>query len=104
MFSHRTRTPIAFQLQNRGAYSPSKSPSCFRVTNIIICSTDGSWTTFTGDQLGIVFANRIFELYKASGADVSKLAMVASTVSSRMVQKMAEVEGFNFTECLTGRL
>lgn len=28
--------------------------------------------------------------------------MVASTVSSRMVEAMAAVEGFNFVECLTG--
>lgn len=30
------------------------------------------------------------------------LAMVASTVSSKMVEKMASVEGFQFVECLTG--
>jgi hypothetical protein len=28
--------------------------------------------------------------------------MVASTVSSKMAEAMAAVEGFNFTECLTG--
>jgi len=31
-----------------------------------------------------------------------KLAMVASTVSSKMVQRMAHQEGFTFVECLTG--
>ena len=31
-----------------------------------------------------------------------KLAMVASTVSSKMVQKIAHQEGFKFVECLTG--
>ena len=31
-----------------------------------------------------------------------KLAMVASTVSSKMVQRMADQEGFTFVECLTG--
>lgn len=30
--------------------------------------------------------------------------MVASTVSSKMIEKMAEVEGFRFVECLTGAL
>ena len=31
-----------------------------------------------------------------------KLAMVASTVSSKMVQQIARQEGFTFVECLTG--
>ena len=31
-----------------------------------------------------------------------KLAMVASTVSSKMVEAMAAKEGFKFAECLTG--
>ncbi|KAH9065396.1 hypothetical protein EDB87DRAFT_1555578 [Lactarius vividus] len=63
---------------------------------------DGSWVIFTGDQLGVVFAGKIFERYKASGKPLDKLAMVASAVSSKMVEAMAAVEGFKFTECLTG--
>ena len=31
-----------------------------------------------------------------------RLAMVASTVSSKMVERIAEHEGFKFVECLTG--
>lgn len=31
-----------------------------------------------------------------------KLAMVASTVSSKLIEVMAKKEGFNFEECLTG--
>jgi phosphomannomutase len=31
-----------------------------------------------------------------------KLAMVASTVSSKMIEAMAQREGFKFVECLTG--
>ena len=34
--------------------------------------------------------------------DVDKLAMVASTVSSKMIEAMAHAEGFRFAECLTG--
>jgi phosphomannomutase len=33
---------------------------------------------------------------------LGKLAMVASTVSSKMVEAMAKAEGFHFAECLTG--
>lgn len=57
---------------------------------------------FTGDQLGTLFAVQALECYKASGKPVEKLAMVASTVSSKMIEAMAEKEGFKFVECLTG--
>ncbi|EIM85880.1 uncharacterized protein STEHIDRAFT_121879 [Stereum hirsutum FP-91666 SS1] len=60
------------------------------------------WKIFTGDQLGTIFAGQILEQYKASGKPLAKLAMVASTVSSKMIEKMAELEGFRFVECLTG--
>ncbi|KAI8853160.1 hypothetical protein BC829DRAFT_382994 [Chytridium lagenaria] len=49
---------------------------------------DGKWHTFTGDQI--------------DGMDISRLAMVASTVSSKMLRSMAEREGFYFEETLTG--
>ncbi|KZV59647.1 hypothetical protein PENSPDRAFT_678913 [Peniophora sp. CONT] len=63
---------------------------------------DGTWITFTGDQLGTLFAAKVFEAYKASGRPIDQLAMVASTVSSKMVEAIAEHEGFKFVECLTG--
>lgn len=65
-------------------------------------SGDGIWEVFTGDQLGVVFAAWVLRAWKASGKPLEKLAMVASTVSSKMVQQMAYQEGFMFVECLTG--
>ncbi|KZP29895.1 hypothetical protein FIBSPDRAFT_726687 [Athelia psychrophila] len=64
--------------------------------------TNGKWITFTGDQLGTLFAARALGRYKATGQPLSKLAMVASTVSSKMIEAMAQQEGFKFAECLTG--
>ncbi|THG97101.1 hypothetical protein EW026_g4828 [Hermanssonia centrifuga] len=63
---------------------------------------DGKWVTFTGDQLGALFASAVLQKYKAAGKPLNKLAMVASTVSSKMVEAMATAEGFKFVECLTG--
>ncbi|GLB35182.1 putative phosphoglucomutase/phosphomannomutase, alpha/beta/alpha domain III [Lyophyllum shimeji] len=63
---------------------------------------NGEWTTFTGDQLGVTFGHHIFESYKTSGKPLDKLAMVASTVSSKMLEAIAKKEGFKFVECLTG--
>ncbi|KAH9951484.1 hypothetical protein B0H21DRAFT_719155 [Amylocystis lapponica] len=64
--------------------------------------SDGSFIAFTGDQLGTLFASAVLEQYKASGKPLHRLAMVASTVSSKMIGTMAAAEGFKFEECLTG--
>ncbi|CAE6416104.1 unnamed protein product [Rhizoctonia solani] len=63
---------------------------------------DGTWFVFSGDQLGSLFAAWILEGYKASGRPIDKLAMVASTVSSKLIGAMAAKEGFKFVESLTG--
>ncbi|KAF8712391.1 phosphohexose mutase family, partial [Rhizoctonia solani] len=63
---------------------------------------DGTWFIFSGDQLGSLFAGWILEGYKASGRPIEKLAMVASTVSSKLIGAMAAKEGFKFVESLTG--
>ena len=62
----------------------------------------GEWTIFTGDQLGIIFASKILQDYKLSGQPLDRLAMISSTVSSKMLARMAKIEGFKFSECLTG--
>jgi phosphoglucomutase len=60
---------------------------------------NGEWHQFTGDQLGILLAFHIMDTYtKPRG----KLAMLATTVSSRMLATMASAEGFHYTETLTG--
>lgn len=53
-------------------------------------------------MLGIIFAARMLELYIESGKSLNKLAMVASTVSSKMLKTMAKRENFKYVECLTG--
>ncbi|KDQ20355.1 hypothetical protein BOTBODRAFT_51664 [Botryobasidium botryosum FD-172 SS1] len=63
---------------------------------------DGTWRIFSGDQLGALLAAWTMEAYKATGKPLDKLAMVASTVSSKMIESMARTEGFRFAESLTG--
>jgi phosphoglucomutase len=60
-----------------------------------------AWHIFTGNELGILLAAYLFERYPKSKPK-EKLAMLASTVSSRMLHAMAQKEGFHFTETLTG--
>lgn len=59
----------------------------------------GQFHQFTGNQIGILLASHVFESYQG---DKSKLAMLASTVSSRMLESMAKKEGFHFQDTLTG--
>lgn len=60
---------------------------------------NGEWHQFTGNQLGILLASHIMDTYTKPR---EKLAMLASTVSSRMLATMAAAEGFHYTETLTG--
>ncbi|KAH9827565.1 putative phosphoribomutase [Teratosphaeria destructans] len=59
----------------------------------------GKWHQFTGNQMGVLLGSHIFETYEGNR---SKLAMLASTVSSRMLAAIAKQEGFHFKETLTG--
>lgn len=62
----------------------------------------GKWNVFTGDQIGSLLGYAALERYKTFGLPIDKLAMCASTVSSKMLRTMGEKEGFVFRETLTG--
>lgn len=63
---------------------------------------DGSWRQLTGNQLGALLASYVLETYQ-SRPDSKGLAMLASTVSSRMLARMADIsQAFHFEETLTG--
>lgn len=62
----------------------------------------GKWVIFTGNQIGSILGAASFEKAIAGGQKPEHLAMVASTVSSKFLARMAEVEGFRFEESLTG--
>ena len=59
------------------------------------------WHIFTGNQLGLLLGSYLFERYPSSKPR-DKLAMLASTVSSRALAALAKKEGFHFTDTLTG--
>ena len=61
---------------------------------------NGKWHQFTGNQLGVLLASHIFETYTREPRH--KLAMLSSTVSSRMLAVMAHKEDFHHEETLTG--
>ncbi|KAI7866258.1 hypothetical protein BDF14DRAFT_1875312 [Spinellus fusiger] len=65
-------------------------------------TASGEWRLFTGNQIGSVLGAASFEKAMAAGKKADSLAMVASTVSSKFLARMGEVEGFRFEESLTG--
>mmetsp|Transcript_8352 Transcript_8352/g.11229 ORF Transcript_8352/g.11229 Transcript_8352/m.11229 type:complete len:614 (+) Transcript_8352:64-1905(+) len=62
----------------------------------------GEWRTFTGDELGGIFGAWIWERYRESASSPSEYAVIATAVSSRLLQRIAEVEGIQYHETLTG--
>ncbi|XP_072041003.1 phosphopentomutase-like [Amphiura filiformis] len=65
---------------------------------------DGSWKIFSGNEVGALLGWWLFFCYKEkeqnyNGDDVY---MVASTVSSKILQAIGKKEGFHFEETLTG--
>nr|CAD7572803.1 unnamed protein product [Timema californicum] len=62
-----------------------------------------SWKVFTGNELGALLGWWSLHCFKnKTKADLDNVYMLASTVSSKILKSMAAVEGFNFTETLTG--
>ncbi|EDW60255.1 glucose 1,6-bisphosphate synthase [Drosophila virilis] len=59
---------------------------------------------FSGNELGALLGWWALQNYKLKdeNADVSNCVMVSSTVSSKILKSMADVEGFTFHETLTG--
>jgi len=60
---------------------------------------DGTWFSFSGNQIGVVLGAYTWEKFKDTEY---KIAMVNSTVSTKMLEKIAKVENFRFEETLTG--
>jgi len=74
----------------------------------------GQWRAFTGNEIGAMLAEWVLRRYRqrqaqqgqqgqpTSGSS-SKLAVLSSTVSSRMLAAIAEKEGIHWVETLTGK-
>eukprot|EP00958_Prasinococcus_capsulatus_P015295 scaffold1628_cov407-Prasinococcus_capsulatus_cf.AAC.22 len=65
---------------------------------------DGTWRSFSGNEIGILLAHWLWTNFKERFPKVapSKVAVLSSTVSSRMLRAFAEAEGLHFEETLTG--
>jgi len=64
--------------------------------------SNGTWQQFNGNEIAALMADWLFVNYKRLGGNLSKACMVASTVSSKFLESMAKIEGFQFRDTLTG--
>ena len=67
-------------------------------------ATSGQWVILTGNEIAAVFADWTWLKWREAHPedDASKCVMIASTVSSKHLKAMAETEGFEFRDTLTG--
>ncbi|XP_055957447.1 phosphopentomutase [Patella vulgata] len=65
---------------------------------------NGEWKIFTGNEIGALLGCWCWETFRQQHPEVpaSDVYMLASTVSSKILQSIGSVEGFNFVETLTG--
>ena len=78
----------------------ANDPDADRLAVAEKCKESNKWTTFTGDQIGSMLGLWIWDtIGKDCGMPV---AMCASTVSSKMLATIADMEGFYFEDTLTG--
>lgn len=65
-------------------------------------NVDGEWRQLTGNQMGVLLASHILDTYQPVQSSKG-LAMLSSTVSSKMLASMATASGkFHWEETLTG--
>ncbi|RUS90294.1 hypothetical protein EGW08_001983, partial [Elysia chlorotica] len=66
--------------------------------------TENGWRVFTGNEIGAFLGWWCWTSWRQKNPNVnlSDVYMMASTVSSKILQAIAQYEGFNFVETLTG--
>lgn len=79
----------------------ANDPDADRFSVAVRDKASSTWRQLTGNEIGFLLAFYEFEKYKASNVQ-EPLAMINSTVSSQMIKRMAEIEGFHYEDTLTG--
>ena len=81
----------------------ANDPDADRLAVAELDCSSGEWRVFTGNEIGVLLGHWQWSQHKADSTRYPKgLAMLASTVSSKMLRAVAAAEGFRFEETLTG--
>lgn len=94
----------AFALLNSCDIILANDPDADRLAVAERDRTTGTWTEFTGDQIGAMLGHWLWQNYKSQSSKYPNTVavMCASTVSSRLLAEIARVEGFYYEDTLTG--
>ncbi|KAG7196267.1 Phosphoglucomutase-3 [Scheffersomyces spartinae] len=68
--------------------------------SVAVRNESGQFQQLTGNEIGFLFAVYIIETIPVG--DLSQVFLLNSTVSSQILRSMADIEGFNFEDTLTG--
>ncbi|EDO14698.1 hypothetical protein Kpol_1068p8 [Vanderwaltozyma polyspora DSM 70294] len=96
---------IALAKENDISLVIANDPDADRFSAAIYNSHSGEWQQLTGNEIGFLFGYYLFNKYTNMDPEFKKnhpLAMLNSTVSSRMLKSMADTENFKFIDTLTG--
>lgn len=80
----------------------ANDPDADRFAIAVKAQQTGSWVQITGNQLGALFAENAVNKYEKAGGNISKLALLNSTVSSQLIASMASIRSFHYEDTLTG--
>ncbi|CCF56688.1 hypothetical protein KAFR_0B03920 [Kazachstania africana CBS 2517] len=95
---------MAIQLAEREGLTLiiANDPDADRFSAAVKDKRSHEWRQLSGNEIGSLFAIFKLQEHKEKAASRKPLAMLNSTVSSQMLKKMAQVEGFHYEETLTG--
>lgn len=96
---------IALAQKNNISLVLANDPDADRFSVAVKNKQTDVWQQLTGNEIGFLLAYHSLEQYNKLDPQLKKynpLAMLNSTVSSQMIKKMAEVEGFHYEDTLTG--
>jgi phosphomannomutase len=82
----------------------ANDPDADRLAVAVRDPATGSWVILTGNEIAAVFADWTWMQHRKANpdADPRQCIMLASTVSSKHLKAMADKEGFQFRDTLTG--
>ena len=69
----------------------------------LVTDEEAKWHVFTGNELGVLLGHWQITRWQAGGG-APGAAVLASVVSSRMLRRIAQVEGMTYYDTLTGTI
>jgi len=63
---------------------------------------ESKWVVFSGNEIGVLLGYWAMKRYSQNSGDPKTAAVIASVVSSRMLRAVAQKEGFQYYDTLTG--